>query len=145
MDRVFYEMMCTSVQPILTHPERNQVFQKHAGLLYHWVSRGCLVQVTGKSFTGGFGRRAQHFSELWFGQNLINFFASDAHDPQYRPPILSEAYQKAKQIRGKDVADLLFHHNPLAVIEGRPLPPGLEPTDPKQAMKKRSWFSFLRR
>lgn len=145
MDRVFYEMLCTNVQPILTHPERNPVFQNHSGLLYHWVSRGCLVQITAKSFTGGFGRRAQHFAEMWLEQNMINFFASDAHDPKYRPPILSEAYHKAVQIRGKDVADLFFHYNPLAVIEGRPLPPGLEPVDPKQARKKRSWFSFWRR
>lgn len=145
MDRVFYEMQCTNVLPILTHPERNPVFQQHPGLLYHWVSRGCLVQVTAKSFTGGFGRRALHFAELWFEQNLINFFASDAHDPKCRPPILSEAYQKAKDAKGQEVADLLVKHNPLAVIEGRPLPPGLEPVDPKQAKKKRSWFSFLSR
>ncbi len=145
MDRVFYEMQCTNVLPILTHPERNPVFQQHPGLLYHWVSRGCLVQVTAKSFTGGFGKRALHFAELWFEQNLINFFASDAHDPKYRPPILSEAYQKAKYTKGQEVADLLVKHNPQAVIEGRPLPPGLEPIDPKQAKKKRSWFSFLKR
>jgi len=145
MDRVFYEMMCTNVQPILTHPERNPVFQNHAGLLYHWVSRGCLVQLTAMSFTGGFGRRAQHFAELWFDQNLINFFASDAHDPKYRPPILSEAYQKAKKIRGKEIADLLCYTNPLAVIEGRPLPPGPAPIDPEQAKKKKSWFAFWRR
>lgn len=144
MDRVFYEMQCTNVQPILTHPERNPVFQKHKDLLYHWVSRGCLVQVTGKSFTGGFGRRAQHFSELWLSQNLVNFFASDAHDPKYRPPILSEAYEKARQMAGKEVADLLCHSNPRAVIEGRPLPPGPEPMDPQRA-KKKSWFAFWRR
>jgi len=143
MDRVFYEMMCTNVQPILTHPERNPVFQKHSGLLYHWVSRGCLVQVTAKSFTGGFGRRAQHFADLWFNQNLVNFFASDAHDPKYRPPILSEAYRKAAEIKGKEVADLIFHYNPLAVIEGRPLPPGPEPVGPTE--KKRRWFEFWRK
>jgi len=145
MDRVFYEMQCTSVQPILTHPERNPVFQQHPDLLYHWVSRGCLVQVTAKSFTGGFGRRALHFSELWFEQNLISFFATDAHDPKYRPPILSDCFQKVKETRGEAVADLLLKHNPQAVIEGRPLPTGLEPVDPKQAKKKRRWFSFLRR
>ena len=145
MDRVFYEMQCTNVQPILTHPERNPVFQQQPDLLYHWVSRGCLVQVTAKSFTGGFGRRARRFAEMWFEQNLINFFATDAHDPTYRPPILSECYQKVKESRGEEVADLLLKQNPQAAIEGRPLPPGLEPVDPKRAKKRRSWFSFLAR
>lgn len=145
MDRVFYDMQCMNVQPILTHPERNPVFQQQPDLLYHWVTRGCLVQVTAKSYTGGFGRRAQYFSELWLDQRLIHFFASDAHDPKYRPPILSECYQKATDAKGELVAGLLLKQNPQAVIEGRPLPPGLEPIDPRLAKKKRRWFSFLRR
>ena len=145
MDRVFYEMQCTSVQPILTHPERNPVFQQHPDLLYHWVTRGCLVQVTAKSYTGGFGRRARHFSELWLSQNLVHFFASDAHDSQHRPPVLSECHQKVKETRGLEVADLLLKHNPQAVIEGRPLPPGLDPIGPSRGKKQRSWISFFRR
>jgi protein-tyrosine phosphatase len=145
MDRVFYDMQCTNVQPILTHPERNPVFQQHPDLLYHWVSRGCLVQVTAMSFTGGFGKRVLHFAETWFDQNLISFFASDAHDAKHRPPILSECYQKVRESRGVEIADLLLKRNPQAVTEGKPLPPGLEPVDPKNARKTRSWFSFLRR
>ncbi len=145
MDRVFYEMQCTSVQPILTHPERNPVFQQQPELLYHWVTRGCLVQVTAKSYTGGFGGRAHRLAELWLDQQLIHFFASDAHDAKYRPPVLSECYEKIKNAKGGNAADLLLRQNPLAVIEGRPLPPGLEPIDPRRARKKRRWFSFLRR
>ena len=145
MDRVFYEMQCTSVLPILTHPERNTVFQQRPELLYHWVSRGCLVQVTARSYTGGFGRRALHFAELWLDQNLVHFFASDAHDPRHRPPILSQCYAKLKQAKGQEVADRLVKHNPQAVIEGRPLPPFPEPLDPRRVKRKRSWFSFLSR
>ncbi len=92
-DRVFYEMQCVGLQPILTHPERNPVFQARPDLLYHWVTRGCLVQVTAKSYTGGFGRRAMRLAEQWLEQNLIHFFASDAHDLRYRPPVLSACYQ----------------------------------------------------
>jgi protein-tyrosine phosphatase len=144
MDRVFYEIQCADLLPILTHPERNPVIQQRSELLYHWVTRGCLVQVTAKSYTGGFGRRAQHFAEKWLEQNLIHFFASDAHDPKHRPPILSECHRKVTEMRGEQVADLLLRENPRAVIEGRPLPPGLEPIDPRQLKRKRSWFSLLR-
>ena len=144
MDRVFYEIQCADLLPILTHPERNPVFQQHPELLYHWVTRGCLVQVTAKSYTGGFGRRAQHFAEMWLEQNLIHFFASDAHDSKHRPPILSECSRRLKEIRGEKVADLLLQENPRAVIEGRPLPPGLEPIEPGRRKRQRSWFSFLR-
>jgi protein-tyrosine phosphatase len=145
MDRVFYEMQCAKLLPILTHPERNPVFQRRPQLLYHWVVRGCLVQVTAKSYTGGFGRRAQRYSELWLDHNLIHFFASDAHDARYRPPHLSACHDKLVHDKGQEVADLLLRKNPEAVIRGRPLPPGLEPLEPGLIRRKRSWLSFFRR
>ncbi|HEV2349066.1 MAG TPA: CpsB/CapC family capsule biosynthesis tyrosine phosphatase [Terriglobia bacterium] len=144
IDNAFYKIECAGLIPILTHPERNPVFQRKPELLYHWVKKGCLAQVTAKSYTGGFGSTAMRFSELWLGQNLINFFASDAHDLEYRPPILSDCYKKLVEDRGKELADLLLIKNPEAVINGQPLPPGPEPIDPN-ARKKRGWFSFLQR
>jgi protein-tyrosine phosphatase len=144
IDNAFYEIECAGLIPILTHPERNPVFVRKPELLNRWVKRGCLVQVTAKSYTGGFGSTAQRFAELWLEQNLINFFASDAHDLKYRPPILSQCYEKVKAARGPELADLLLTKNPEAVINGHPLPPGPEPVD-FQAPKKRGWFSFLRR
>lgn len=145
MDRVFYEMQCAGLNPILTHPERNPVFQQHAELVHRWVTRGCLVQVTAKSYTGGFGRRAQRYAELWLDQNLIHFFATDAHDPTHRPPILSACYDKVAEVKGQQLADLLLRRNPEAVINGQPLPPGPEPLEPGRVKPKRSWLSFLRR
>jgi protein-tyrosine phosphatase len=144
IDNAFYEIESAGLIPILTHPERNPVFVRKPELLNRWVKRGCLVQVTAKSYTGGFGSTARRFAELWLEQNLIHFFASDAHDLKYRPPILSECYEKVAAARGKEVADLLLTRNPEAVINGQPLPPGLEPMDAKPS-KKRGWFSFLRR
>jgi protein-tyrosine phosphatase len=143
-DRVFFDIQCAGLNPILTHPERNPVFQTRPELLFHWVTRGCLVQVTAMSYTGGFGRRARHFAERWLEQNLIHFFASDAHDRQYRPPVLSECYQKVAAVRGEEVADLLFKHNPQAVVQGNPLPPGLPPLEQSQLKRKKGWLSFLR-
>jgi len=144
IDNAFYEIECAGLIPILTHPERNPVFVRKPELLNRWVKRGCLVQVTAKSYTGGFGSTSQRFAELWLEQNLIHFFASDAHDLKYRPPILSECYEKVAAARGKEVADLLLTKNPEAVINGQPLPPGLVPVD-TATPKKRGWFSFLRR
>jgi protein-tyrosine phosphatase len=142
LDNVFYEIQCAGLQPILTHPERNPVFQRKPGLLYHWVTRGCLVQVTAKSLTGGFGRAAMHFAEKWLEQNLIHFFASDAHDVRRRPPVLSECYRQVAKARGKEIADLLLIKNPEAVIHGRPLPPQPQPVQGRAA-KPKSWFARL--
>ena len=144
LERVLYEIECAGLRPILTHPERNPVFHRKGDLLCRWVKRGCLVQVTAKSYTGGFGRRARRLAEQWLGQNLIHFFASDAHDLRARPPVLSECRAKVARDVGDEIADLLLVKNPTAVIEGKLLPPGPEPLD-KPARPKRSWLSFFRR
>ena len=145
MDNVLYEIEVSGLTPILTHPERNPVFQRKADLLDHWVSRGYLAQVTAKSLTGGFGSKAQRLSERWLSQNLIHFFATDAHDLSYRPPVLSACYQKVSELKGRKTADLLLIQNPRAVIDGQPLPLGPPPSEPSGSSAKKSWFSFLRR
>lgn len=144
MDHVFYELQVAGLTPIVTHPERNAVCCRRSEVLYNWVTRGCLLQVTAQSYTGGFGHAAQHFAEQWLERNWVHFFASDAHDAEYRPPLLSPCYQKVATTRGMAVANRLLKSNPEAVVKGLPLPPGPPPLGPEAVKKKRSWFSFLR-
>lgn len=143
LDRVFYEVEVAGLTPIITHPERNPVFQWKAGLVQHWVSRGCLIQVTAQSYTGSFGRLALRLAEDWLDKNLVHFFASDAHDTKHRPPILSKCYQKVAQAKGEERAELLLRKNPEAVIQGKPLPPQPPPVAEELSPRKRRWFSFL--
>jgi protein-tyrosine phosphatase len=143
-DNVFYNMMSAGYIPIVTHPERNPVLCRKPELLQQWVSRGCLVQVTAQSFTGGFGSKALQMAEKWVDQNMVHFFATDAHDDKHRPPVLSAAYKKMTELYGKDAAERLLSANPDAVINGRLLPPGPEPAEPPPPKLKRGWFSFLR-
>ncbi len=145
LDHVLYEIQVAGLTPILTHPERNPVFRRKSELLYHWVTRGCLVQITAQSYVGGFGSGAQGLADLWLDRNLVHFFATDAHDLEHRPPVLTPCYKKLAGAKGQDVADRLLFRNPEAVIEGRPLPPQPDPLPPKQVKRKRSWFSFFRR
>ncbi len=146
LDQVFYEIQVAGLTPIITHPERNPVIRRKPDLLYHWITRGCLVQVTAQSYTGGFGREAQRFVELSLERNLIHFFATDAHDLKKRPPILSRCYKRVTEAKDEKLADSLFKKNPEAVIQGLPLPPGPQPVGPSEVKRrKRSWFSFLLR
>jgi protein-tyrosine phosphatase len=143
LDRVFYDIQVAGLTPIITHPERNPVCERKPELLDHWVKRGCLTQITAQSYTGGFGRRAMRMAEHWLDRNLVHFFASDAHDAKYRPPILSECYRKLLETKGQETADRLLQTNPEAVIHGRPLPPQPPPVEFVPAERKRRWFSFL--
>ena len=143
MSQVFYDLQVANLLPILTHPERNPVFQRRPEIVYEWVGRGCLVQLTAKSYTGGFGRTAQRLCEMWLDRNLVHFFASDAHDTKYRPPLLSVCYERLAAAKGEAEAERIMRRNPEAVIQGQPLPPFPQPLAAKTP--KRSWFSFLRR
>jgi protein-tyrosine phosphatase len=144
MDRVFYEIQVAGFTPILTHPERNEVCRRKLQNMYNWITRGCLVQVTAQSYTGGFGSEALRAVERMLDLNMIHFMASDAHDPKYRPPLLSPAFQKMVAERGKEMAELLFTRNPEAVIEGKSLPRVPDPISPTHKHGKRKWWSLLR-
>ncbi len=144
LDRVFYDIQVAGLTPIITHPERNPMFQRKHDLLQHWVNRGCLVQVTAQSLLGRFGSLPHHHAQKWLQHNLVHFFASDAHDTKHRPPVLSACYQKVAEVRGSEVASLLLEKNPQAVIEGKPLPPQPERVEPPPRRKRR-WFDFFRR
>lgn len=144
MDNVFYEIQLAGFTPILTHPERNAVCRRKLENVYNWISRGCLVQVTAQSYTGGFGTESMRSVERMLDLNMIHFVASDAHDTQHRPPILSSAYQKMAQERGKELADHVFTTNPEAVIQGKSLPAVPQPISPNAKQRKKKWWPLLR-
>jgi protein-tyrosine phosphatase len=142
LDQVFYDMQMAGFTPIITHPERNTLLRRKTELLSKWVSQGCLVQVTAQSYVGRFGSQAQALSEEWMSQNLVHFFATDAHDANYRPPILSTCYEKIVADHGEAAAMRLLMENPEAVIKGCPLPPGPTPVPPPEP-KKRGWLATV--
>ena len=143
INHVYYDIQVAGLKPIITHPERNPLLQRKPDLLTHWVSIGCLVQVTAQSYTGGFGSRARKFSERLLDAGEVHFFASDAHDLKRRPPLLSRCYRKVAEEKGNEIADLLLQKNPEAVINGLPLPPQPDSSVFLGNQKKRRWFSFL--
>jgi protein-tyrosine phosphatase len=127
MDRALHDIVAAGLIPIITHPERNRVLQKEAGVLKKWADRDCLVQITAQSILGAFGRTAKRSAEAMLQRGVVNCVASDAHDTKHRPPILSEAYERVKKRHGKEMADLLFADNPSRVLEGVPVPRTTEP------------------
>jgi protein-tyrosine phosphatase len=142
-EQVLYDLEVAGLKPIVTHPERNPVFQARPDLVYEWASRGCLIQVTAQSYVGGFGSRAESLAQRWLDQNLVHFFATDAHDTKHRPPLLSPCYERVAAAHGRETADRLLIRNPEAVINDKPLPEGPQPIDSREKGHKRGWLSFF--
>jgi len=121
---------------VLSHPERNRGLLQQQSLIEELVGRGCLMQVTAGSLTGGFGPASQAMAERMASRGLIHFLATDAHGPKTRRPILSRAFQRAAELAGEEAALLWCREFPLAVADGRDVPPG--PTRVK-APKRGGW------
>lgn len=149
VDEALHQLQLHGIVPVITHPERNGLICRQPQRLANWVQRGCYVQVTAGSFLGRFGPAARRAAEQWLAEGLVHFVASDAHNLHSRPIQLSEAYAAVCKQHGEPVARALFRENPLAAIEGRPLPWVPEPPDPAHIgavgtaqgrRRKRFWF-----
>ncbi|HEV2387597.1 MAG TPA: CpsB/CapC family capsule biosynthesis tyrosine phosphatase [Candidatus Acidoferrales bacterium] len=143
IDQTFHELQLAGITPVVTHPERNRLLRRHTDWLDRWTSRGCAVQVTAGAFLGRFGPDVQQVVEQWLATDRLHFVASDAHNVTSRPPGLGEARRRIAELRGERVAEALVTHNPMAAIEGQPLPYSPEPTGavnlaPRR--RKRFWF-----
>ncbi len=122
MEEMLYTMRVDGLTPILTHPERNLTLQRQPELLRGWVQSGLLVQVTAGSVTGNFGPRAEEMAWNLLRANSVHFLATDAHNLERRPPVLSVARKMVEEKLGSALAERLCISNPLAVYENKQLP-----------------------
>ncbi len=114
-DKLF-ELQRMGYQPVIVHPERNSAFVKHPNILYEFVKRGTLTQLTASSVGGKFGKKIQSFCFQLIEANLVHFIASDAHNTTTRGFYMEEAYD----IIGKRYGDFiveLFKESAEAVVQ----------------------------
>src|SRR5664279_4608008 len=108
--------------PIITHPERNAYLMKNLRVVQQFIKMGCLSQVTANAFTGFWGPKSQKAAEKLLQKNAVHIVATDAHDLNLRPPILSEARTRIATLVGAEIAEALVTHNPGAVVAGQSVP-----------------------
>ena len=135
---ILNRLLDAGMVPVVTHPERNWLLQQRLAELEGWVAEGCLLQVTGQSLLGRFGRRAKDFSDTLMRRGLVHFIASDAHDPEDRSPDLSGAYDYVARKYGREWAERLFVTNPRCVLTGERLDQEAMDTPPRP----RKWYRF---
>jgi len=104
--------------PVITHPERNMELQRRPEKLEPFVKMGCLVQITAMSLTGEFGPRAQSVSERFMKEGRVHLIATDAHDTEKRPPILSRALRRAEALVGIEAARAMVLETPEKIVRG---------------------------
>ena len=135
---IFARLQEAGMTPIITHPERNELLQQRIDEIDEWVQAGALVQVTGQSLTGHFGRHAAEFAGKLLERQLVHFIASDGHDLKHRPPTMNEAHEWLLKRHGQGFADTLCVANPRATLSGGRVvvPEGDAPA------KARKWYQL---
>ena len=132
----FARMAKAGLQPIVTHPERNQILQGRLPELADWVAGGALLQVTAQSPLGRFGKTAETCAHKLIARGLVHFLASDAHDLKQRTTALDEPRRYVEETFGEVAAVRMLEENPRAVLAG------VAVSRVPYALKKRRWFSI---
>ncbi|HET6397641.1 MAG TPA: CpsB/CapC family capsule biosynthesis tyrosine phosphatase [Pseudoxanthomonas sp.] len=123
-----FELMAAGLVPVVTHPERLSWVEHDYDVFLRLSQRGAWMQVTAGALTGRFGRRAQYWAERFVGEGHCMILATDAHDPQRRPPLLAEARERASRLVGEEEAEHMVLTRTRGIVEDRPpgaLPPPL--------------------
>ncbi len=131
-EQLLFDIQLQGLNPIIVHPERNAQIMEQPDILYNFVKKGALTQVTASSVTGHFGKKIQKFSQQLIEANLTHFIASDAHNTSGRTFRLNEAYDLIENKYGIDMI-YFFTENAQYLIDGQMVDRG----EPEKVKRKK--------
>ena len=123
VEDIVYRLRLAGITPVIAHPERIAYFTDEPDRLFRLIRLGALGQVTGGSVLGQFGKKSQDASLTMIRRNLVHVVASDAHDPSYRRPVLSEAAAEVERQFGPERSRDMVREYPRAIVEGKDIDP----------------------
>lgn len=106
------------IRPLIAHPERNKDVMRNVDKIGEYVAMGCLLQVTGGSIIGQFGKTAQSCAYALLDRNWVSVVATDAHNMEHRPPNLNLARDALVAMGGVQYARDLTETFPAKIIAG---------------------------
>ncbi|WP_088052507.1 tyrosine-protein phosphatase [Virgibacillus dakarensis] len=115
--QMLFDLQVAGYKPIIVHPERNREIAEHPSILYEFVRKGALTQVTAASVCGKFGKTVQKLTHNLMEANLTHFIASDAHNTTTRGFAMQEAFREVQTRHGNE-AVFMFMENAQLLIDG---------------------------
>ena len=76
---IIYELIVNGYVPILAHPERYRIFQRHPEYMEEFLRMGLLLQGNYKSLFGKYGKSAKKTLKYFLKKGWITFIGSDIH------------------------------------------------------------------
>jgi protein-tyrosine phosphatase len=117
-EKLLFDIQVKGLTPVIVHPERNSEIIERPEVLYRFVEKGALTQVTASSLCGYFGKKIKNFSIQLVEANLTHFIASDAHNVMNRTFKMAEAFDFIESEFGMDYV-YLFKENAELLVNGK--------------------------
>jgi len=117
-DRLTAWLLQQNIIPLIAHPERNKGILTTPAKIKPFLMQGCLLQVTAGSVAGNFGEPVRQLAIQLLEEGVVTVLASDAHNVDYRPPVLTQGQAAAAEIVGGEEAYKLVHDNPWQIVSG---------------------------
>jgi protein-tyrosine phosphatase len=115
-DKLIKWLLARHIRPLIAHPERNKDVMRNVEKIAPFVQMGCLLQLTGASILGQFGKPAQRTAMTILERGWASVVATDAHNLRHRPPNLDLAYAALVDIGGESLARQLTQTTPGLVV-----------------------------
>ena len=112
-------LLARRIRPLIAHPERNKDVMRSVGKLKPFVEMGAMLQLTGASIAGQFGKPALQCARQIIEREWAAVVATDSHNLEHRPPNLDIAYTTLTQMGGEKLARLLTMETPSRIVAGR--------------------------
>lgn len=114
--RFVQSMLNIKIRPLIAHPERNKAVMASPDRINEFAEAGCWLQITSGSLVGRFGKVAQQaaFNILDQGWNCV--LATDAHNMENRPPLLSEGRAALCERYGEALANSMVLERPAKIL-----------------------------
>ncbi|MCJ0929713.1 tyrosine protein phosphatase [Virgibacillus halodenitrificans] len=130
--QMLFDIQVAGFKPVIVHPERNREIMEHPSVLYNFVDKGALSQVTAASIAGKFGKNVQKFAHQLIEADLTHFVASDAHNTTSRGFCMQEAFEEVSKRHGSQTSFFLMENAQL-LVEGL----NVNRNEPEQVKRKK--------
>lgn len=121
-DKLVSWLLARRIRPLIAHPERNKDVMRNIDKIGAFVEMGCMLQLTGASVIGQFGKPAQQCARQLIERNWATVVATDAHNLKHRPPNLDLAYKALTELGGESLARQLTQDTPAKIVGSSRLP-----------------------
>ena len=115
-DKLINWLLARRIRPLIAHPERNKDVMRNVEKIEPFVKMGCLLQLTGASVIGHFGKPVQETARKIIEREWVDVVATDAHNLRHRPPNLDLAYKALVDIGGESFARTLTVDTPGLIV-----------------------------